>query len=155
VILGLSIPAFTLLHMVLSLIGIVAGAIVVVGMLRARRLEGWTLLFLVTTVLTSMTGYLFPASVVTPVQVVGGISLVFLLAAVCGFYVYRLRGGWRWIYVAAALVALYLNVFVGVAQALQKLPVLQRLRFHPGRSGPGAMRLSPRDSGNVMAVNRR
>jgi hypothetical protein len=126
-ILGLSIHAFTLLHVVLSLVGIGTGLIALGGMLESRRLRGWTALFLATTILTSVTGFLFPATTLTPAQVVGGISLVVLAAALAALYVFHLRGAWRWIYVAAAMVALYLNVFVGVVQAFQKVPFLHIL----------------------------
>ncbi len=96
-------------------------------MLGSKRLDGWTALFLATTVLTSVTGFFFPADRLLPSHIVGIISLVALAAAIVALYAYRLAGSWRWIYVTAAVVALYLNVFVGVVQAFQKLPFLQRL----------------------------
>jgi hypothetical protein len=123
-VLGMSLETFTLVHVILSLVGIAAGLIVVFGMLGAKRLEGWTALFLATTVLTSVTGFFFPSSFM-PSHVVGIISLVFLAAALVGLYVYRLAGAWRWIYVVGAVVALYLNVFVGVVQAFMKVSLLQ------------------------------
>jgi hypothetical protein len=122
---GLLTPTFTSLHLALSLIGMIVGAIVAVGLLSARHLEGWTLLFFVTTGLTSGTAYLFPSSGITSAQVVGAVSLAYLFAALIGLYGFRLPG-W-WIYVVTTLVAFYLNAFVGVAQAFQKLPLLQRL----------------------------
>jgi len=126
-ILGMSISTFTLLHVVLSLIGIAAGFIVVAGMLGSKKLDGWAGLFLLTTILTSVTGYFFPADRVLPSHIVGALSLVVLAIAVLAFYRYRLRGSWRWMYVVTALVALYLNVFVGVVQAFQKVPFLNSL----------------------------
>jgi len=133
-ILGMSIETFTAVHVALSLIGIVAGMIVLVGMLSARRVPGWTALFLTTTVLTSVTGFLFPADHLLPSHVVGVISLVVLAVALPALYVYRLAGPWRWLYVGSAVLALYLNVFVGVVQVFQKLPVLTRLA--PTQSEP-------------------
>jgi hypothetical protein len=126
-ILGMSLSTFTMLHVVISLIGIVAGLIVLAGMLGAHRLPGWTALFLATTVLTSLTGFLFPFTHITPAQVVGVISLVALAVAMLALYVYHLAGSWRWLYVGGAVLSLYLNFFVGVVQAFQKLPFLTRL----------------------------
>jgi uncharacterized membrane protein SirB2 len=133
-ILGMSLSTFTFVHTALSLIGIVSGLVVVFGMLGAKRLGGWTMLFLATTVLTCVTGYFFPSDHVLPSHIVGIITLVALAAAILAIYAYRLAGSWRWIYVVAALVALYLNVFVGVVQAFQKLPFLQPLA--PTQSEP-------------------
>ena len=126
-ILGMSISTFTSLHVILSLIGIAAGFVVVAGMLGSKRLEGWTGLFLVTTILTSVTGYFFPRDQVLPSHIVGALSLAVLAIAVLAFYCYRLGHSWRWIYVVTGLIALYLNVFVAVAQAFQKLPFLNPL----------------------------
>jgi len=126
-ILGMSIATFTAMHVVISLIGIAAGLIVVVGILSASRLPGWTALFLVTTVLTSVTGFFIPAAHVLPSHIVGVISLVVLAVTIVALYVQRFAGSWRWIYVTGAVLALYLNVFVGVIQAFLKVPVLSRL----------------------------
>lgn len=133
-IIGLSLSAFTTLHVVLSLIGILAGIVVVLGMLAARRLPGWTALYLLTTILTSVTGLLFPFSGLLPSHVLAIISLVVLALAVLALYVFELRGTWRWVYVVAAVIALYLNVFVGIVQAFQKVSFLQPLS--PTQSEP-------------------
>ena len=133
-ILGMSISTFTLVHIVLSLTGIASGIIVLLGMLDAKRLGGWTMLFLATTVLTCVSGFFFPLDHVLPSHIVGIITLVALAAAVLAIYAYRLAGSWRWIYVIGAVVALYLNVFVGVVQAFLKLPFLQPLA--PAQSEP-------------------
>ena len=133
-IIGLSIENFTILHVVISLIAIVSGLIVLVGMLGARRLPGWTALFLATTVLTSVTGFMFPISALTPGIVFGLISLVVLAIALVALYVKQLSGAWRWIYVTTGLIALYLNVFVLIVQSFQKVPALQRLA--PTQSDP-------------------
>jgi hypothetical protein len=126
-ILGLSLSTFTTEHVVISLIGIASGIIVLFGMLGAARLPGLTALFLATTVLTSATGFLFPLDHLLPSHIVGIISLVVLAIALVALYAFHLSGAWRWIYVITAAVALYLNSFVGVVQAFQKVPALHAL----------------------------
>src|ERR1700722_11395872 len=106
-ILGIFNSTFTTVHVVLSLIGIITGAVVLLGMLGAKRLDGWTALFLPTTGLTSATGVLFPPASFGPPHVVGVISLVVLAVAILALYLYRLAGAWRWIYIVGAVVALY------------------------------------------------
>ena len=125
-ILGMSLPTFTLVHVVLSLIGIVAGLVVLAGMLRSRRMRGWTAVFLVTTVLTS-DRFLFPVRGPAAVPIVGIISLVVLAATLFALYVRRLAAAWPWVYVFTAVLALYLNVFVLVVQAFLKIPFLKAL----------------------------
>jgi hypothetical protein len=124
-ILGMSPLLF--LHVVLSLIGIAAGIVVLYGLLTGKPHGGWTALFLVTTVLTSVTGFPLPATQILPSHIVGVLSLVLLAVAIAALYVYRLAGAWRWIYVASAVTALYFNVFVGVVQSFQKLAFLKPL----------------------------
>src|SRR3989442_6222076 len=126
-ILGISTSTFTLVHVVLSLVGIFAGLVVLFGMFSSKRLNGWTALFLATTVLTSVTGFFFPFDHLLPSHIVGILSLIVLGAAIVALYVYRLAGSWRWICVVGFAVALYLNVFVAVVQAFQKLPFLKPL----------------------------
>jgi len=133
-ILGLSTETFTLIHVVISLIGIVSGLAVLAGMLGARMMPGLTALFLATTVATSVTGFLFHSPAFGPPHVIGLISLVVLAVALYALYGGRLAGFWRPAYVVTALFALYLNVFVGVVQAFQKLPALQALA--PTQSEP-------------------
>jgi hypothetical protein len=133
-ILGMSISTFTLVHVVLSLVGIFAGLVVVFGMFGSKKLEGWTALFLATTVLTSVTGFFFPFDKILPSHIVGIISLVVLAIAILALYALHLAGSWRWIYEVSAVLALYLNVFVGVVQAFQKLPLLASLA--PTQSEP-------------------
>ena len=130
-ILGLSTSTFTSVHVALSLIGIVSGVIVLYGMVRATRLDGWTTLFLATTVLTSVTAFFFPSTSFGPAHVVGVLSLVVLAAAIVALYFFRLAGPWRWIYIVSAVLALYLNVFVAVVQAFQKLPPLAPTQSEP------------------------
>jgi hypothetical protein len=131
---GMSFATYTILHVIISLIGIASGFVVMVGMLRSQRLAGWTALFLVTTVLTSVTGFGFPFDQMLPSHIVGVISLVVLGIAVAALYLFRLAGAWRWIYAVTALAALYLNTFVGVVQAFGKISVLNALA--PTQSEP-------------------
>jgi hypothetical protein len=133
-ILGMSISTFTAAHVIVSLIGIAAGLIVLAGMLCAKRLPGWTALFLAATVATSVTGFLFPSPIFLPSHVVGIISLAVLALAILALYVFHLGGAWRWIYVVTAVPALYLNCFVGVVQAFQKIPAVHALA--PTQSEP-------------------
>ena len=133
-ILGMSTATFTVLHVVVSLVGILSGAIVLVGMLGSKRSHGWTALFLASTVLTSVSGFFFPRDHLLPSHIVGIISLVVLAAAILALYAYRLAGAWRPVYVAGAVAALYLNVFVAVVQAFLKLSVLKPLA--PTQSEP-------------------
>ena len=133
-ILGMSFETFSLLHTVISLIGIATGLVALAGMLAGKLLNGWTGLFLVTTVLTSVTGFLFPISVFTPALGVGILSMVVLALALAALYVFHLAGAWRPIYVITAVFALYLNSFVGVVQAFQKVSFLQPLA--PTQSEP-------------------
>jgi len=126
-ILGMSTASFTLFHVILSLVGIGSGLVVAVGMLAAKRLDGWTALFLATTVLTSVTGFLFHSAHFGPPHVIGLLSLLLLVLAILARYSYQMAGSWRWVYVATAMLSLYFNVFVGVVQAFQKLPLLQPL----------------------------
>ena len=125
--LGMTLPTFTLFHVIISLIGIGSGLLVVFGLLTAKRLKNWTAIFLVTTVLTSATGFLFPFHGFKPSYAVGILSLIVLAVAIVALYAGHLAGAWRWIYVVTAVLALYFNVFVGVAQAFDKIPALHAL----------------------------
>jgi hypothetical protein len=124
---GMSESTFTTVHVLLSLVGIGSGLVVMAGLLAGRERGGWTLLFLATTVATSVTGFGFPFDHLLPSHKVGIISLVVLAVAILARYAFHLAGAWRWIYVVCAAIALYLNVFVGVVQAFQKVPVLTAL----------------------------
>lgn len=126
-ILGMTLSTFTLFHVVLSLVGIAAGLIVVYGLLTGRRFDAWTATFLLFTVLTSLTGFLFPFTHLLPSHIVGILSLLMLAVAIFARYPRRLEGGWRRIYVICAMVGLYLNCFVLVVQMFLKLPALHAL----------------------------
>jgi hypothetical protein len=121
------LPAFTLFHVLLSLAGIVSGLVVLRGLLSSERLDGWTALFLTTTTATSVTGFLFPFHGFTPAIGTGIISMLVLAVACYARYSRHLAGSWRLVYVATAVLALYLNVFVLVVQAFLKVPALKAL----------------------------
>ena len=134
-ILGLfSLSAYTIMHVIISLVGIAAGFVVMAGMLKGQRLDTWTFWFLLFTLLTSITGYGFPFDHVLPSHIVGAISLVALVIAIVARYAFNHSGAWRWIYVVTALLAQWFNVFVLVAQGFMKVPALKALA--PTQSEP-------------------
>lgn len=126
-ILGMSIETFTLVHVVISLVGIGSGFVVLFGMLSGKRLDAWTALFLATTVLTSVTGFGFPFDQLLPSHKVGIISLVVLALAITARYSLHMAGAWRRVYVITAVIALYLNTFVLVVQSFLKVPALRAM----------------------------
>ena len=123
----LGMTTFTFVHVVISLVGIFSGLVTVFGMIAGKRLDGWTGLFLFMTVLTSVTGFMFPYHGFTPAIGVGILSLVALAMAILARYRRHLVGGWRRTYVISAVIALYLNVFVLVVQLFEKVPVLHAM----------------------------
>src|ERR1700693_1551047 len=108
--LGMSLSTFTLVHVLISLVGIASGLVVLYGLLTGKRLDGWTGLFLATTVLTSVTGFGFPFDHLLPSHILGILSLVVLAVTIPARYKFHLGGAWRWIYVVGAGMALYFNV---------------------------------------------
>lgn len=126
-ILGMTTSTYTFVHVLISLAGIGSGSIVLFGMLTGKRRDGWTAIFLISTVLTSLTGFGFPIDHLLPSHKVGIISLVVLALVIPARYVFHLAGAWRRIYVVGAALALYLNVFVAVVQAFLKVPALKAL----------------------------
>jgi hypothetical protein len=126
-ILGMTLSTFTIVHVLLSLIGIGSGLLVVYGLLLGKRFDGATAIFLSTTVLTSLTGFLFPFERLLPSHILGIISLVVLAVAILARYARHLAGAWRSTYVVSAVLALYLNVFVLVAQIFMKVPAAHAL----------------------------
>jgi hypothetical protein len=126
-ILGMSLSTFTMVHVIISLIGIVSGLFVLYGLLSSREMPGMTALFLLTTILTSVTGFLFPFDKLLPSHMIGILSLVLLAIACIALYVVKLAGAWRRICMLTALVALYLNVFVLVIQSFLKIGPLHAL----------------------------
>lgn len=131
---GVPLPTFTLIHVIISLIAIISGLVLVFGMFGSFRLTRWTALFLFTTLLTSVTGFYFPGTTLTPARIFGIVSLVVLVPTLVARYGFRLRGAWRWIYIGGAVIVLYLNVFVLIVQSFAKIPELQPLA--PTQSEP-------------------
>lgn len=121
------LPMFTLIHVVISVFGILAGLVVVGGLVAGRQLDGWIGFFLATTLLTSITGFFFPFVAVGPPHIVGVISLVLLVPCLAALYWKHLTGRWRTTFVVTAVVVLYLNVFVLVVQLFVKTPPLAAL----------------------------
>src|SRR5882757_10614938 len=122
---GMTTATFTQVHVIISLIGIGSGLLVAYGLLKGKGFDGATMIFLLTTVLTSVTGFAFPNAHITPGIIVGIISCVVLAVAILARYITHLGGVWRSIYVITAMIALYLNVFVLVVQLFEKLPALR------------------------------
>jgi hypothetical protein len=129
-ILGMTTQTYTLVHVLISLVGIASGLVVLFGLLGAKRTDGWTGLFLATAVLTSATGFGFPFDHFLPSHKVGIISVVMLAIAILARYGLHLAGAWRWIYVVTAVFALYLNVFVLIFQLFEKVPALHEMAPH-------------------------
>ena len=124
---GLSTSTFTLVHVLLSLVGIFTGLVVMFGLVAGKRFGGWTVLFLVTTVATSVTGFGFPFDHLLPSHKVGILSLLVLPVAIAARYSFHLAGAWRRTYVITAAIALYLNIFVLVVQLFLKVPALRAI----------------------------
>jgi hypothetical protein len=123
----MTLTTYTFVHVLISLVGIGSGFVVMFGLLTGKRLDGWTALFLGSTVATSVTGFGFPFDHLLPSHKVGIVSLLVLAVAILARYPLHLAGAWRRVYVACAAVALYLNVFVAVVQAFLKVPVLKAI----------------------------
>jgi hypothetical protein len=126
-ILGMSVSTFTTIHVVLSLVGIASGIVAIAGVLRGRLSQTWTSVFLATTVLTSITGFPIPPFGLDPPRIIGIVSLALLAVALAALYGFRLAGSWRWVYVVAAICALYLNCFVAVVQLFLKVSFFNAL----------------------------
>jgi len=126
-VLGMSLATYTTVHVIISLIGIASGFIVLFGLFTGRLLGAWNGLFLITTVLTSVTGFAFPNTKVTPGIILGILSLIVLAIAIFALYARHLSGVWRRTYVITAMIALYFNVFVLVAQTFEHVPAIHAL----------------------------
>jgi hypothetical protein len=125
--LGLSLHAVTVLHVVISLIGIFSGLVVLFGLFKSELKAGMTALFLVSTILTNATGFMFPFEKLLPSHIIAILSLVLLLIACIALYGWKLSGAWRAIYLITAIASLYLNVFVLVIQSFLKIGPLHEL----------------------------
>ncbi len=128
-IIGLSVPTFTIIHVIISLIAIASGLVVVFGMIGSHRVPKLTAIFWIFTVLTTVTGFMFflsptQARVLTPAAATGIVATVFFLLGLIALYGKHLYGSWRWIYAIAATVSLYLNIFVLIVQSFQKLTLI-------------------------------
>lgn len=132
--LGMSLATFTAVHVVISLIGIATGLVVLFSWIAGKRRDTWTTVFLITTVLTSVTGFGFPFVQLLPSHIVGAISLVVLAVAFATRRSFGLPRGWRRTFVISSVTALYFNVFVLVVQSFQKIPALNSLA--PTQSEP-------------------
>ena len=126
-ILGMSTATFTAIHVLISLVGIFSGLVVMYGFFNANRLNRWTQLFLATTALTSLTGFLFPNEHITPGIVIGILSMITLAVAAGVRYGLGMRGPWRHVFVISAAIALYFNVLIFVVQSFEKVPILRAL----------------------------
>lgn len=131
---GMSLPAYTAVHVAVSLVGIGSGLVVLFGLLKGKNFRGWAVLFLATTVATSITGFGFPVAHFLPSHGVGILSLVALIGAIVALYKFQLAGGWRRTYVICSVVALYFNCFVLVVQSFEKVDALKALA--PTQSEP-------------------
>jgi hypothetical protein len=128
------VAVFTLFHVALSAVGILTGFVVLFGLISAKQSRSWTSIFLLTTAATSVTGFLFPFHKFLPSHGVGIVSILVLAVTIPALYVFHLEGAWRRVYVVGAVVALYLNVFVLIAQFFMKIPALKALA--PTQSEP-------------------
>ena len=126
-VLGMSLATYTLLHVVISLVGIGSGLVVMFGLLTGKRMDWWTGLFLITAALTSITGFGFPFDHLPPSHILGILSLMALALAIPARYMFHLNGAWRGVYVIGSALALYFNVFVLVVQGFEKVPALNAL----------------------------
>ena len=131
---GMSIATFTTVHVALSLAGIASGFVVVFGMIEGKPSGVWTAIFLLTTVLTSITGFPIPPLGFDPPRAIGLLSLLLLTLAIVALLVFHLARSWRWIYAVTTIAALYFNCFVGVVQTFQKISFFRSLA--PTQSEP-------------------
>ena len=146
-VLGLSLPVFALLHVIISLVGIFAGLVVVGGFMSGKLLRGWTGLFLVTTILTNVTGFFFPFAKLLPSHILGAASLVLLPVALFALYGKHLEGGWRKTFVILSVVTLYFNCFVLVVQLFSKFPLL--IATAPDPEGTAVRHHAPHRPGHL------
>jgi hypothetical protein len=130
---------FVLIHVVLSVVGIISGLIMAGGLMSGHYYSRWINTFMFTTILTNVTGFGFPFTTILPAHIIGAISLVVLGVASIALYLKGLAGGWRKLFVATSILALYLNVFVLIAQLLAKIPPLAILAPTPAAPAFAAM----------------
>ena len=131
---GTFVATLTIIHVAISLVAILSGFVVLKGLLTPRHFPGWTVTFLTFTAATTLSGFLFPFNGITPAVATGLVAILVFVPTVSALYLFRLRGAWRWIYTGGAVLSLYLNVFVLIVQAFQKIPTLNV--FAPTGSEP-------------------
>lgn len=127
----MDLKVYTLIHVVISVLGILSGLIVVGGLIAGSRFHKLIGFFLITTLVTTITGFGFPFVGITPAHVVGILSLSALSGALVALYGKKLRNSWHRAFVILSVTSLYLNVFVLLAQLLQKIPALSALSPTP------------------------
>ena len=132
--LGMSLSTFTLVHVLISLLGIASGFVVLYGLITGKSMANWSAVFLASTVATSATGFLFPFEKLLPSHIIGILSLLVLSVAILARYGFRLAPGWRSAYVISSIVALYFNVFVLIVQMFRRIPFLKAIA--PTQSEP-------------------
>jgi hypothetical protein len=123
----MGLTTLLVVHVGLSIVGIAAGLAVVVGMLQNRRRDRPTTIFLVSTILTNSTGFLFPFHEALPSHGIALLSLGALALASYAWYVRDIAGGWRPVWIYTSILSLYLNVVVLVVQLFLKVPALRDL----------------------------
>lgn len=124
---GVSTSAFTLIHVLLSLAAIGSGFVVMLGFLAGKRFDGWTLIYILSSMATSVTGFFFPFDRLLPSHILGLLSLLVLVIVIWARYWFYLEGPWRRIYILGTALALYLNVFAAILQAFRKVPALKAM----------------------------
>ncbi len=132
--LGLSLANFTILHVIISLVQLVSGIALVAGMLGSRIDTRWTLTYLLSAILTCVTGFMFPVTGFLPSHGVGILSLILLVLMIVALYGFKLHGAWRWVYAVSTVITVYFSAFVTVVQSFLKVPPLHALA--PGGSEP-------------------
>ena len=132
--LGLSADLLLQVHVVLSLLQIPVGLYLALELCRGRAPAATTLLFFALAALTSLTGFPLPPFGFDPPRAIGILTLLLLAASAFAFYSRGAIGLWRPVFVIGSIAALYLDIFVAIVQAFQKLPAFQRLA--PTQSEP-------------------
>jgi hypothetical protein len=117
----------TFIHVALSLVGLASGFVILYALLESRWLEGWTRIFLATTIATSVTGFFFPFRELLPSHAFGILSLIALPIAIAARYRFHLAGPWGRTFAVSVVLAQYLNFFVLIVQLFVKTPALRAL----------------------------
>jgi hypothetical protein len=121
------LTAYTIVHVLISLVALFTGWVVVAGLLRGRHIPGWTSWFLIASATTSVTGFFFPATRLMPSHILGILTLLASCPAMYALYSRSLAGGWRKAYAICATLTAYFNTFAIVSQLFGKVPALKAL----------------------------